>query len=82
MPETKEFLFEKIISEDEMRIFGKSRCTLFAKDCILRELSGVLERNGVIQFRLRNKGHDFVYMGRVCVVVPAPEFPKKEGGEE
>ena len=78
LPETKEFLFEKTIPEELMRIYGKSRCTFIAKAEILNKVAGELEKARMIQFNLRNKDNDFVYRGRICVVVPEPEFPKKE----
>ena len=81
LPETKEFIFRQTIGEDELRIFGKERCTFISKANILNKLAGELEKNGMIQFKLRNEGNDFVYMGRLCVVVPEPEFPKKEKEE-
>ena len=78
LPETKEFIFKQTISEDELRHFGKGRCTFISKANILSKLAGELEKNGMVQFKLRNQGNDFVYMGRLCVVVPEPEFPKKD----
>ena len=78
LPETKEFVFSRIITQDEIWHFGKKRCTLIAKEDILSKLAGELEKHGMIQFKLRNKGNDFVYMGRIGVVVPVPEFPNKE----
>lgn len=78
LPETKEFNFSQIITQEEMWHFGKNRCTLIAKENMLGKLADVLEKNGMIQFKLRNQGNDFVYMGRMSVVVPEPEFPKKK----
>jgi len=76
LPETKEFVLKQTIPEDMIRLYGKNRCTLIAEANMLNKLASALEKNGMIQFKLRNEGNDFVYMGRISVVVPTPVFPK------